>query len=80
MNVRDVLPALLRMCDPEDLEMCDSTTPTALDYIGNYRDGIDVMAYQILQSNQGGNSRPIILGLEHQEVQQQLALLVRLLG
>ncbi len=63
MNVRDVLPALLRMCDPEDLEMYDSTTPTTLDYIGNYRDGIDVMAYQILQSSQGGNTRPIIVGV-----------------
>ncbi len=41
----------------------DSTTPTTLDYIGNYRDGIDVMAYQILQSSQGGNSRPIIVGV-----------------
>ena len=50
------------MCDPEDLEMHDSTTPTTLGYIGNYRDGIDAMAYQILLSNQGGNSRPIIVG------------------
>ena len=35
MNVRDVSPASLRMCDPEDLELYDSTTPTTLDYIGN---------------------------------------------
>ena len=43
--------------------MYDSTTPTTLDYIGNYCDGVDVMAYQILQSNQGGNSCPIIVGV-----------------
>ncbi len=63
MSVRDVLPALLRMCDPEELEMYDSTTPATLDYIGHYRDGVDVTAYQILQSSQGGATRPIIVGV-----------------
>ena len=50
MNVQDVLPAILRMSDPDELAVYDSTTPTTLGYLGNYRDGIDVLEYQILAS------------------------------
>ena len=63
MNVQDVLPALLRMCDAEDLEVYDCTTPTTLDYLANYRDAVDTMQYQILNSNQGNVSRPIVCGV-----------------
>ena len=54
INVQDALPALLRMCDPDELARYDSTTPTMLDYLANYRDGIDVMEYQILSVTEGG--------------------------
>jgi hypothetical protein len=63
MNVQDVLPAMLRMRDAEELELYDCTTPTTLDYLANYRDGVDTMQYQILASNQGSVSRPIVCGV-----------------
>ena len=47
MNMSDVLPAMLRMCDPEDLSYYNDMTPTTLDYLGDYRDGVDLMEYQI---------------------------------
>ena len=47
VNVQEVLPALLGMCDLEELAEYDSTTPTTLDYLANYRDGVESMAYQI---------------------------------
>ena len=59
MNVQDVLPALLRMCDPEDLAEYDSTTTTTLDYLANYRDGVDPMKYQILYVSTGAASAVI---------------------
>ena len=63
MNVQDVLPALLRMCDAEELELYDCTTPTTLDYLANYRDAVDTMQYQKLNSAQGGVARPIVCGV-----------------
>ena len=63
MNVQDVLLALLRMRDAEELEVYDCTTPTILDYLANYRDSVDTMQYQILSSNQGGTARPIVCGV-----------------
>ena len=63
MNVQDVLPALLRMCDVEELEVYDCTTSTTLDYLANYRDSVDTMQYQILSTNQGGRARPIVCGV-----------------
>ena len=61
MNVQDVLPALLRMCDPDELAEYDSTTPTMLDYLANYRNGVDLMGYQILRTTGGGGtSRPAV--------------------
>jgi hypothetical protein len=53
-NLQDVLPALLRMSDPDDLAEYESTTPTTLDYLANYRDGVDRLSYQILASSGGG--------------------------
>ena len=35
---------------PDELAVYDSTTPTTLGYLGNYRDGIDALEYQILAS------------------------------
>ena len=61
MNVQDVRPALLRMCDPDELAAYDSTTPTMLDYLANYRNGVDSMGYQILRATGGGGtSRPAV--------------------
>ena len=47
MNVQEVLPALLRMCDIDELAEYDSTTPTTLDYLASYRDGVEPLKYQI---------------------------------
>ena len=47
MNVQDVLPAILRMMDPEELSKYDDMTPTCLDYLGNYRDGIAEMPFYL---------------------------------
>ena len=66
MNVQDVLPALLRMCDPDELAQYDSTTPTMLDYNANYRDGVDVLEYQIVSAVTGTDvttRRPVILSV-----------------
>ena len=41
-NVQDVLPALLRMCDPDDLAECDSWNV------------VDMMECQILRKATGG--------------------------
>ena len=43
MNVQDILPILLRLCDPDELAEYESTTPTTLDYLANYRDGVDIL-------------------------------------
>ena len=56
MNVQDLLPAILRMAGPHELAQYDATTPTALDYLANYRDGIDLLEYQILAVGTGGTS------------------------
>ena len=64
MNMQDILPAMLRMSDPADLAEYDSTTPTTLDYLANYRNGVDLIEYQIqqLQTNAGApNTRPAIV-------------------
>ena len=49
MNVQETLPALLRMMDPEELAMYDCMTPTGLDYLGDYRDGVDLQNFCIDQ-------------------------------
>ena len=50
MNTADTLPAILRMMDPEELAYYNDMTPTTLDYLGDYRDGIDMIPYQIGRS------------------------------
>ena len=50
MNVQDVLPAILRMSDPDELAARSSTTPTNLGYLANCRDGIDLLEHQMLAS------------------------------
>jgi hypothetical protein len=53
MNTADTLPAILRMMDPEELAYYNDMTPTTLDYLGDYRDGIDMIPYQIGRSTAG---------------------------
>jgi hypothetical protein len=53
MNVADVLPAILRLMDPEELAYYNDMTPTTLDYLGDYRDGVDMIDYQIARSTAG---------------------------
>jgi hypothetical protein len=47
MNYSDILEPLLRMMDPEELAKYESTTPTTLDYLSNYRDGVEPYSYMI---------------------------------
>jgi hypothetical protein len=52
VNMMDTLPILLRLMDPEELAKYNSMTPTTLDYLANYRDGVDVMGWQIDRFNE----------------------------
>ena len=47
MNVQDTLPILLRLIEQDELSEYESGTPTCLDYLANYRDGVEPMAYQL---------------------------------
>ena len=62
MNVQDTLPVLLRLLDAEELAKYECMTPTTLDFLANYRDGIDLLEYQIDTATNagGGNLRPVI--------------------
>ena len=46
-NMQDTLPVLLRMVDPEEFAKYDSMTPTALDYLAYYEDGVDQLPFQV---------------------------------
>ena len=60
--MQETLPILLRMVDPEEFAKYDSMTPTGLDYLGDYRDGVDVMPFQLdIPSNATiATSRPVV--------------------
>ena len=51
-NMSDVLEPLLRLMDPEELSLYEATCPTTLNYISDYRDGVEPYAYMI--GNQPG--------------------------
>ena len=61
-NMADTLPILLRMVDPEEFARYDCMTPTALDYLSDYRDGVHKMEYQIDAGATGGtaDNRPTL--------------------
>ena len=59
MNVADVLPAILRLMDPEELAYYNDLTPTTLDYVSDYADGVDRMPYQLAISS--ADPRPVVL-------------------
>ena len=52
MNVADTLAPLLRLIDPEELAKYDCLTPTGLDVLGNYRDGVEQNPFTIGSSSQ----------------------------
>ena len=62
-NMQDVLPIILRLCDPEELATYNDMTPTTLDYLSDYADGVDGMPFQIrrVENAGGGTARPAIL-------------------
>jgi hypothetical protein len=47
MNIGDTLPTLLRLIDNEELAKYECMTPTTLDNLGDYRDGVDLQDYMI---------------------------------
>ena len=47
MNMSEILEPFLRLMDPEELAMYESTTPTTLNYISNYRDGVQHYTYTV---------------------------------
>jgi hypothetical protein len=57
-NMQDVLPILLRMLDPEELAKYEGHTPTTLDYLANYRDGVDRMEFILGTAGTGPTFRP----------------------
>ena len=60
MNVQDTLPALLRLIDPEELAKYECMTPTGLDYLQDYRDGVDLQDYMIDSVGALNNARPVV--------------------
>jgi hypothetical protein len=48
-NMMDTLPILLRMVDSEEFAKYDCVTPTALDYLAEYKDGVHRMDFQLDQ-------------------------------
>jgi len=53
-NIMDTLPILLRMVDAEEFAKYDCMTPTALDYLADYKDGVHRMEFQLDQNEGGG--------------------------
>jgi len=46
-NMADILPAMLRLMDPEELAYYNDMTPTTLDYLSDYAEGVDALPYTI---------------------------------
>ena len=60
MNVTDVLPAVLRLMDPEELAYYNDLTPTTLDYyLSDYADGVGRRPYDLAIST--ADPRPVVL-------------------
>jgi len=60
-NMSDVLPALLRLMDPEELAYYNDMTPTTLDYVSDYADGVHAMPYVIGRAGNAANGRLAVL-------------------
>ena len=59
-NVADTLPILLRMVDPEEFAKYDCMTPTTLDYLAHYEDGVMRMPFQLGYGFGTNADRPVI--------------------
>jgi hypothetical protein len=66
MNTQDVLPVMLRLMDPEELAKYNDMTPTCLDYLGNYRDGISEMGFFIDRAPDKRQAIPFFPGATNQ--------------
>ena len=61
MNVADTLAPLLRLLDPEETAKFDNQTPTSLDYLGNYRDGVQRLPFVIgSRASADGSNLPAV--------------------
>ena len=63
MNVADTLAPLLRLLDPEETAKYDCLTPTSLDYLGNYRDGVQKLPYVIGAVGADGDTLPAVYNI-----------------
>ena len=52
-NMMDTLPIVLRVVDSEEFAKHDCMTPTALDYLPEYKDGVRRMGFQLDQNADG---------------------------
>ena len=59
-NVQETLPVLLRLLDQEELAKYNDMTPTALDHLAHYSDGVNYMDYQI---DSLGTAAPAVFGV-----------------
>jgi hypothetical protein len=66
-NMQDVLPILLRMLDPEELAKYERHTPTTLDYLANYRDGVDRMEFILGTAGSGTSFKPAVYSVANTE-------------
>ena len=75
LNVQDSLPLLLRMVDPEEFSKYDSMTPTALDFLANYKDAVKRQEFQIdvTALPAGAAARPVVYLPNNAEVEPALA-------
>jgi hypothetical protein len=60
MNVQDTLPLLLRLLDSEELARYECMTPTTLDHLSSYRDGVDQLDFYIDQFGDATKKRPMV--------------------
>jgi len=51
INMADVLAAKLRLVDPDDLAHYNDMTPTTLDVLADYRDGVHLLPYYLAQGD-----------------------------
>jgi hypothetical protein len=70
VNMQDTLPVLLRLLNQEELHKYDGMTPTALDYLGDYADGVEYMPWMIDVSENHSDAQ-VFLSLEQQTVIHQ---------
>ena len=59
-NMQDTLPLILRMLDNEELAEWAACTPTTLDYLAQYKDGVDKMQFELGATGTAPNLRPCV--------------------